>query len=409
MRPPSSAIVGLTDPIKFTGDFEAFRPSPDRAPPTVLQILPALVSGGVERGTVEIVQALTSAGWRALVVSSGGPMVREVERAGGKHLSLPVHAKAPWRWRSNIDALTRIVKERAVDLIHARSRMPAWIALAARGRTETPLVTTFHGRHPDTNPAKKIYNSVLTKGDRVIAISHYTAGDIAQRFNFDHDKLRIIQRGVDLNLFDPDRVSAERMINLAQEWRLPDGVPVIMQPGRVTRWKGHGLLIEALAELSDLDFRVLFVGNSGGKESFKTALETQGARLGVADRLHFVGTCRDMPAAYKVADVVVSPTLTPEPFGRTVVEAQAMGRPVVVSDHGGHRETVIDGETGWRVAPNDAAALAAALRAALSLDERRRGTMADAGIANARDHFSNFDMCARTLSVYRELLTDANP
>ncbi|MDP7380933.1 MAG: glycosyltransferase [Alphaproteobacteria bacterium] len=154
---------------------------------------------------------------------------------------------------------------------------------------------------------------------------------------------------------------------------------------------------------------MLFVGNSGGKESFKTALETQGARLGVADRLHFVGTCRDMPAAYKVADVVVSPTLTPEPFGRTVVEAQAMGRPVVVSDHGGHRETVIDGETGWRVAPNDAAALAAALRAALSLDERRRGTMADAGIANARDHFSNFDMCARTLSVYRELLTDANP
>ena len=229
--------------------------------------------------------------------------------------------------------------------------MPAWIALLAARRTGTPLVTTFHGRHPDSNPVKKIYNSVLTKGDRVIAISHYTAGDIAERFSFNHDKLRIIQRGVDLNLFDPDRVSAERMIALTQEWRLPDGVPVIMQPGRVTRWKGHGLLIEALAELKDLDFRVLFVGNNDGKESFKTEMEARAARLDVADRLHFVGTCRDMPAAYKVADVVVSPTLTPEPFGRTVVEAQAMGRPVVVSDHGGHRETVVDGATGWRVRP----------------------------------------------------------
>ena len=409
MRDQSRAIVGVTDPIKFTADYETFRPAPDSKPPTVLQVLPALVSGGVERGTIEIAEALIMAGWRAIVVSSGGPMVRELERLGATHLLRPIHSKSPFRWRQNMAELTAIMKEHDVDIVHARSRMPAWIAYQATRRHKRPFVTTFHGRHPDLNPVKKFYNSVLTRSDRVIAISHFIAEDIAQRYRFDVNKLRVIQRGVDLNMFDPDRVSAARMIKFTNEWRLPDGVPVIMLPARVTRWKGHELLIEALAQLADIKFRCLMVGNADQKAPFKAALERQAESLGIADRIHFVGTSRDMPAAYKVADVVVSPTLIPEPFGRVVVEAQAMGRPVIASAHGGHLETVLDGKTGWLTAPNDATALSQALRHALTISPEQRAKIADAAIAHARANFSSFDMYARTLDVYSEILAKHSP
>jgi glycosyltransferase involved in cell wall biosynthesis len=407
LRDQSQAIIGVTDPIKFKADYETFRPAPDDKPPTVLQVLPALVSGGVERGTIEIAEALIAAGWRAMVVSSGGPMVRELERLGATHLERPIHSKSPLRWRQNINDLAAILNAHDVDIVHARSRMPAWIAYQASRRQKCPFVTTFHGRHPDLNPLKKLYNSILTRGDRVIAISHFVADDIANRYHFDVNKLRIIQRGVDLNLFDPDRVSAERLIKLAHEWRLPDGVPIIMLPARVTRWKGHELLIQALAALTDVSFRCLMVGNADDKAPFKAALQRQAENYGVADRVHFVGTWRDMPAAYKIADVVVSPTLIPEPFGRVVVEAQAMGRPVIASAHGGHLETIIDGKTGWLTPANDAAALSAALRHALNISADDRANMSAAAIAHAQKQFSSFDMCARTLAVYSEILTES--
>jgi len=182
-----------------------------------------------------------------------------------------------------------------------------------------------------------------------------------------------------------------------------------MLPARVTRWKGHELLIEALAQLADIKFRCLMVGNADQKAPFKAALERQAESLGIADRIHFVGTSRDMPAAYKVADVVVSPTLIPEPFGRVVVEAQAMGRPVIASAHGGHLETVLDGKTGWLTAPNDATALSQALRHALTISPEQRAKIADAAIAHARANFSSFDMCARTLAVYSEILAKNSP
>jgi glycosyltransferase involved in cell wall biosynthesis len=392
------------DPISTGGDFEAFRPPADGKAPTVMQILPALRSGGVERGTVDVARALTSAGWNAVVVSAGGPMVHELNRAGATHIELPIGAKNPLKWRANFDQLVDLTFKHNVDILHARSRAPAWIGWRAARKRTLPFVTTFHGRYSDSNPLKKIYNSVMSRGDRVIAISHYIADEITRRYDVGSDRLRVIPRGVDLDLHDPDRVSAERMIKLTNEWRLPDGVPIIMLPARVTRWKGHELLIEALALLRDIPFHCLIVGTYEGKEAYKASLEARIAKLGLTPFVHLVGNCTDMPAAYKLADVVISASLDPEPFGRVIIEAQAMGRPVVASNHGGAAESMIDGATGWLVKPENAEALAAGIQSALTMSDEDRARLSEVAIEHARTKFSREDMCARTLSVYCEVL-----
>jgi len=396
--------VGGADPNSTGGDFEAFRPPSDGKAPTVMQILPNLRSGGVERGAVDVARALISAGWNAIVVSGGGPMVHELDRAGATHITLPIGAKNPLKWRANFDQLVDLTYKHNVDILHARSRVPAWIGWRAARKRHLPFVTTFHGRYSDSNPLKKIYNSVMIRGDRVIAISHYIAEEITRRYDVDADRLRVIPRGVDLDLHDPDRVSAERMIKLANQWRLPDGVPVVMLPGRVTRWKGQELLIDALARLKDQPFHCLIVGSHEGKESYKAKLEARIARHGLTPYVHIVGNCTDMPAAYKSADVVVSASLDPEPFGRVIIEAQAMGRPVVASNHGGAAESMLEGQTGWLVEPKNAAALADGIREALAMTQDDRSRLSDVAIAHARTHFSREDMCARTLAVYCEVL-----
>ena len=403
-EPLDQGATSASDSTRIIEDYEAFRRLTPRGAPTVLQVLPALVSGGVERGTIDVARALVEAGWRALVVSRGGPMVHELERVGAVHVTMPVHSKNPLIWRANFDRLVDLIWQEGVDLVHARSRMPAWIAFRAARRNGVPFVTTFHQRPAAATALKRLYNSVMVRGDRVIAISHYVAERLVADYRLDPARLRVIPRGVDLGLFDPDRVTAERLIRLVDRWRVPDGVPVVMLPARVTQWKGHGLLVDALAQLERGSFHCLMVGEDGGRRSVKAALEPRIARLGLTPYIHFVGRCDDMPAAYKLADVVVSASLDPEPFGRVMIEAQAMGRPIVATDHGGARESVLDGETGWLVAPNDAAALAAGIKAALALDGEARERLSERAVDHVRRNFSRYQMCARTLAVYSELL-----
>lgn len=408
-EPLISDATTATDSSRIIEDYEVFRRTSPRGAPTVMQVLPALVSGGVERGTVDVARALVEAGWRALVVSRGGPMVHELERVGATHVTLPVHSKNPLTWRANFETMVDLMWRERVDLVHARSRMPAWIAFRAARRNGIPFVTTFHQRPAAGTALKRLYNSVMVRGDRVIAISHYVAERLVADYRLDPGRLRVIPRGVDLSMFDPDRVPAERMVRLIERWRVPDGVPVVMLPARVTRWKGHRLLVDALARLERGSFHCLMVGDDAGRRSVRAALEPRIARLGLTPHVHFVGRTDDMPAAYKLADVVVSASLDPEPFGRVMIEAQAMGRPIVAADHGGARETVLPGETGWLVPPNDPAALAEGIRAALSLDEAARARLSDRAVAHVRSNFSRYQMCARTLSVYSELLDDPGP
>jgi len=374
-------------------------------PPVVLQVLPSLGTGGVERGTVEIAQALTQSGWRALVASAGGPLVHEIERAGAKHVTLPLASKNPLTIRKNARRLAEAIERYTVDLVHARSRAPAWSAYWATRRTGRHFVTTFHNAYGAQSGLKRHYNSVMAKGDRVIAISNFVGEHAASVYGVGHERLRIIPRGVDVARFDPDRMTAERLVVLSRQWQLPDGAPVIMLPGRLTRWKGHPILIDALAILGRSDVHCLLVGS--GAERYKRELAAQAAERGVGATLRIVDECRDMPAAFMLADVVVSASTSPEGFGRVIVEAQAMGRPVIATDHGGARETVEPGVTGWLVAPGNPEALAQALGAALALTPEERFALGRRAREHVRRNFDTALMAARTLDVYEELLFPA--
>jgi glycosyltransferase involved in cell wall biosynthesis len=374
--------------------------------PVVLQVVPELNTGGVERGTVDIAEAIVDAGGRALVASRGGRMEHDLQRVGAEHFELPLQSKNPVIMHANVDALSALIAAQGVDIVHARSRAPAWSAYYACRRTGARFVTTFHGTYNFRTPIKKFYNSVMTKGDRVIAISRFIADHIEKHYKVEKRRVRVIHRGADLRHFDPRIVPAARVIKLATEWRLPDDVPVVMLPGRLTRWKGQALLIDALSRLGDQNVRCLIVGEDRGGGGYRRELERQVTAKGLESVVHFVGDCTDMPAAYMLADVVISASTDPEAFGRVMVEAQAMGKPIVSAAHGASRELVIPDETGWLFEPGDPASLATALAHALSLETGQRETLADSAIRNVQDNFSTELMCVKTLDVYRELLSE---
>jgi glycosyltransferase involved in cell wall biosynthesis len=372
-------------------------------PPAVLQVLPALGSGGVERGTLEIADALVRAGLRAVVASSGGALVPRLEALGARHVTLPLATKSPagiWR---NAGALAALVRAEGIGILHARSRAPAWSAWLAARRTEARFITTYHGTYNEGVPGKRFYNSVMARGERVIAISHFIADHLRARHGTDPARIRIIPRGVEEAAFDPARVDPGRIAALRAAWGVPEGRPVVMLPGRLTRWKGQGVLVEAMARLPG-DALALLVGDAQGRARFVDELRARIAALGLTDRVRLVGHADDMPAALLLADVVVHASTDPEAFGRTVIEAQAMRRCVIASDLGGPTETVAHGITGWRVPPGDAAALAGAIARVLATSAADRAAMGDRARAAVLAGYTTARMQAATLAVYRELL-----
>ena len=370
----------------------------------VLQVLPALETGGVERGTVEMVQAITGAGGTALVASAGGRLVAQVERAGGRHVTMDLLTKDPVNLLMNAGRLRRLVRRERVGLVHARSRAPAWSALMAARRAGAAFVTTWHGVYGEDFAGKRAYNGVMARGDRVIAISKYVAEKVASGYGVEPARLRVIPRGVDTDQFDPEQVSGDRIHKLAQAWRLPTGAHVVMLPARLTRWKGAEALLDALAILNRAEVFCVLVGSDQGREGYARGLEARAGRLGFGERLRLAGHCDDMPAALMLADVVVNASLKPEPFGRSVIEAQAMGRPVAAFDHGGAAETVADGMTGLLAPPGDVAGLAAAIGQLLDLDAEERAWLGWRQRMAIFEHYTTARMQAATLGVYAELL-----
>ncbi|MGH6988554.1 MAG: glycosyltransferase family 4 protein [Stellaceae bacterium] len=399
---PSASFETRGDPV--AGDLITAPPRPERhgRPPAVLQVRPALDVGGVERGTVEVAAALVAAGWRAVIASAGGRLVPALDRLGARHIMLPLATKNPVRIAANIGRLARLIEAENIDLVHARSRAPAWSAMIAARRTGRPFVTTFHAVYGDGSWPKRRYNSVMARGDRVIAISHFVAEHATSTYGVPRDRIRIIERGIDLGEFDPARVEAARIGALVRDWGIAPDRKVVMLPGRLARGKGHGVLVAALARLGRRDLLCLFVG--GGADRHRRALEQQIADAGLGETCRFVDHCADMPAAYLVADIVASPATRPEGFGRTVIEGLAMGRPVIAADHGGAREILKDRDLGWLVPPGDAAALARALDEVLALDPARSHALAARGMALVRDRFDREHMTNRVLAVYGELI-----
>lgn len=376
---------------------------------TLLQVTPELETGGAEQTTLDIAAAVVRAGGRALVASRGGRMAQRLIASGAELIEMPVHSKNPLVMAANAGRLARLIRQHKVSLVHARSRAPAFSALWAARATDTPFVTTYHGVYSARGGLKRWYNSVMTRGDLVIANSDYTHARVIAEHALDPARVVAIARGVDLSRFDPALVSAERVEALRRQWGVAadDKRVKFLLAGRLTRWKGQRLLIEAAAALKasgEHEFLILLVGDDQGRSGYRESLESAIAAAGLGDMVRLVGHCDDMPAAYLVADIACAPSLEPEPFGRTAVEPQVMGRPVLAADHGAARETVVPGETGWLVAPGDVQAWAAAMQTAILAGPDRRARMGQTGAVRARTLYAVDAMCRATLDVYARVL-----
>ena len=372
--------------------------------PSVIQVLPALNSGGVERGAIDIALAVKEIGWKSFVVSEGGLMMKELERAGIDHINLPLSSKNPLIMHKNFNALSSIIFDKKIDIIHARSRAPAWSAYYASKRFNVNFVTTFHGTYNFNNFIKKKYNSIMTKGKKVIAISNFIRNHIEEKYSLEKEKIITIPRGIDTESFNPLNVSHERMIQLSNSWRLSDGIQVIMLPGRLARWKGHKVLIEALARLKRKDYRCIFVGSELGNENNKKSLENILRKNNLGDMVQFVNHCNDMPAAYMLADIVISASTDPEAFGRVSIEAQAMNRIIIASDHGGSFETIINGKTGILFSNNNPQSLSKSLESALEMDINSRKKMGEASRKHVCSKYKLEYMQESTIKLYKKLI-----
>jgi glycosyltransferase involved in cell wall biosynthesis len=378
--------------------------------PTILQILPGLESGGVERGTIDVANALKKEGFTAMVSSKGGALVAQLEDLGIKHLTLPVHSKNPFVIYKNIQRLVEVIQKYQVDIIHVRSRAPMWCAYFACKKTNIKLVATVHGTYSlkcwkwSIFAPKRIYNEIMLKADKIIVVSNFIKGYLAKNYpvNVEH-KTTTINRGADLDYFDIEKVSKERLENLRGKWNLPEDRKIILMPARFTAWKGHEFLIDAL-EKAHGDFLCIMIGSDHGHEKYRQRLEQRIIDTGLSKKIQIVGMCNDMPAAYALSDFVVFPSVRPEAFGRISIEAQSCKRIVIATNIGGARDTVIDGKTGFLVEPFAVIEFAKLIDRALEIGKEEADVIGAAGRKNVEDNFSNEKMCGDTLGVYRSLL-----
>jgi glycosyltransferase involved in cell wall biosynthesis len=380
---------------------------------TILQVVPRLETGGSEQATVEIAQALTCAGAKTLVATEGGHMATAVTHAGGEIVRLPMASKNPITMFANALRLAKLVADHNVSLIHARSRAPAWSAFLAARWTRRPFVTTYHGSYSSRAPLKTFYSGVMARGNRVIANSRYTAGLIAARHHVPLERMRVIYRGIDLSRFAPGAVAQDRLDRLRAAWGIEEGQPVVLHAARLTSWKGQTNTIEVAQQLrqaNELGAAVfILAGDAQGREAYRQELTKRIEAAGLGGRVRLVGHCDDMPAAFALAHVALIASTSAETFGRTSVESQAMGCPVIVTNVGAAPENVIPAGsgvdfTGWAVPVADSASLATAIGEALALSPTERAALG----TRARDHvtaqFALEKMQQATLAVYDELL-----
>lgn len=380
--------------------------------PAILQVIPGLDAGGAERTTIDMARALVCEDWRSLVASEGGRMEPLLASTGAELFRMPLNSKAPHKIFANARRLAKLIRTQNIKLIHARSRAPAWSALLAARRTGIPFVTTYHGIYNASNPFKRYYNSVMVRSDAVIANSQWTADHIVREHRIASERITVIHRGVDLEEFDPAGVSPDRIAALRARWNVGEGQMIVLLPGRLTRWKGQLVFLAALAQLaraSALDnVRAVIAGDAQGRNDYIAELRAAIAQNGLEDTVPIMPHITDMPAAYLASDIVVSASTDPEAFGRVAAEAGAMGRPVIASDHGGARETVLPNRSGLLIPPNNTEALGHALSALLSAPDEERRRMGEAGRAYVRANFSLERMCTETIAVYRRLLSPAD-
>lgn len=376
----------------------------------ILQIIPNMEIGGAERTVLEITSFLKDTEFSSLVLTSGGKLIGELEKENIEVIKLKIDKKNPYSIIKNFFLFIKIFREKKIDLVHVRSRAPAWSAIFAAKKIGIPVLTTWHGHVSNSSFIKKIYNSIMLKGDAVIANSSYTAERISKIYNIDLNKIDIISRGVNVESFEGSKFSNTEISNMRKMWSVDDNKIIILFPARLTRWKGHLVTIEAINLLKKEKFFdhviFLFAGEKAGAENYIKKLNSIITKFKLQENIKLVERIENMPLAYHASDIVLSPSIEPEPFGRIPIEAQAAGKTIIASDHGAVKDTIKNGNnfTGFKVKPNDPQALSIAIKQSITMDKKDLTKMHERAISNVKNNFSLENMCKKTLEVYKRLL-----
>ncbi len=376
----------------------------------ILQIIPNMEIGGAERTVLEITSFLKDKEFSSLVLTSGGKLIGELEKENIEVIKLKIDKKNPYSIIKNFFLFIKIFREKKIDLVHVRSRAPAWSAIFAAKKIGIPVLTTWHGHVSNSSFIKKIYNSIMLKGDAVIANSAYTAERISKIYNIDLNKIDIISRGVNVESFEGSKFSNTEISNMKEMWSVDDNKIIILFPARLTRWKGHLVTIEAINLLKKEKFFdhviFLFAGEKAGAENYIKKLNSIITKFKLQENIKLVERIENMPLAYHASDVVLSPSIEPEPFGRIPIEAQAAGKTIIASNHGAVKDTIKNGNnfTGFKVTPNDPQALSIAIKQSIMMDKKDLTKMHERAISNVKNNFSLENMCKKTLEVYKRLL-----
>jgi glycosyltransferase involved in cell wall biosynthesis len=378
---------------------------------TVLQVIPDFNSGGVERGTFEIASYLQKHKVKNFVCSNGGSLVSSLKEIGGKHIRMSVHSKNPIVIILNAIRLYKNIKEKQIDIVHARSRAPAWSCYLACLLSGRKFVTTFHGAYSASHPLKRFYNSIMLKGQRVIAISNYIKKHIETRYHFTSPNLVVIERGADLNYFNPDNLDKTRIESIKKELGLSELDPkekLIILPSRFTRLKGHLYLIKSLKYLTTKKFKCLMVGKAGPAQSdYLNEIKQAIREYKLEDKIIIKDEAiSDMPALYSIADLVVSSSVEPEGFGRTIVEAQAMRRIVISTNIGAPQDIIEQGKSGFLVPTSDASTFAESIEKALNLKKEQAKEITDYAHKLVSKKYSLDLMCKNTLKLYQKIFDE---
>ena len=374
--------------------------------PNILQVIPTLNISGAEQGCFDVANYLTKNGFTSNVITSSGYRIDQLEKNGSIVSKIPVHSKNPVTIIFNIFRILKIVKKNDINIIHARSRAPAWSCYFVAKIARIKFITTFHGTYNFNNKIKKFYNSIMLRSDYVIAISEFIYNEIKTKYAYSKKNISVISRGIDIKYLDPSKIDYKKVNNFLKDLNLENNSIKLVLPGRVSGWKGHKIAIEAMTYLRDKsnkDFVLLLVGPADNLK-LKNNLLQKINEFKLENIVKFIGPSKEMDLVYSTADIVLSCSTDPEAFGRIPVEAQAMGKVIIASNHGGHRETIINGLSGFLYPPLNPIELANSIIKAISneiyLDEqykiKRRQIILD--------NFTDLNMCQKTLEVYNKVL-----
>ncbi len=371
-------------------------------PVTILQVLPSMKGGGVERGTIEIATALIANNMKSIVLSKGGPMTKSLEATGTTHITLDVATKNPLKIIANINKIVKIIKDNQIDLVHVRSRAPAWSVYYATKKANIPMLSTYHGIYGIKPKIKKLYNAIMLKGVKIIAISEFIKKHILDNYNVDEDKIIVIPRGADTEKFNPANITPEDIQKQKQEWQIPNDKPVIFMPTRISPTKRIEIFIEAVKDIPDVFCAV--VGSDHGKEAYKKSLVAMVKKLKMDDRFRFYPPISNIEVGYAISDMVVT-SIRPEAFGRTITEAQAMGKIPIAANNGAATEIIKDGENGFLVDMKNPNSTKEAILTYLDLSEKEQKEMMTSAIHNVVSKYSVSQLCESTIHLYNDILS----